>query len=101
VAGRVDAAVRRPDGSFSPPVRLTPGREFPRSGISVAATRTAVVVLWRAGKRVRYVAYSGDRWSRATSLPGGIDSDIAIAAAGDHLIAGWQLGATVKVTTLR
>jgi hypothetical protein len=101
VAGRVEAAVQQPDGSFSPPLRLTPGREFPESGISVAATRAAAVVLWQSGKRLRYVVRSGDRWARASSLPGATSSDVAVAAAGDHLIAGWQSGTTVKVATLR
>jgi len=101
VAGRVDAAVQLPDGTFSGPVRLTPGREFPESGIAVAPTRTAAAVLWQSGKRVRYVVHSGDRWTRAASLPGATSSDIAVAAAGDHVIAGWQLGTTVKVATLR
>ena len=100
MAGRVDAAVQLPDGSFSPPVRLTRGREFPASGIAVAATRTAAVVLWQSGKRLRYVVRSGGRWTRASSLPGAAGSDIAVAAAGDHVIAGWQVGTTVKVATL-
>lgn len=101
VAGRVDAAVRQPDGSFAPPVRLTPGREFPKSGISVAATRAAAVVLWQAGKRLRYVVHSGDRWARVRSFARASDSDLAVAAAGDHAIAGWQSGTTVKIATLR
>ncbi len=100
VAGRVEAAVQGPDGSFSPPVRLTPGREFPESGISVAATRAAAVVFWQSGKRVRYVVRSGDRWTRARSLAGATSSDVAVAAAGDQLIAGWQSGTTVKIATL-
>ncbi len=47
------------------------------------------------------VVRSGDRWTRASSLPGATSSDIAVAAAGDDLIAGRQLGTTVKVATLR
>lgn len=101
VAGRVDAAVWQPDGSFSPPVRLTPGHEFPESGISAAATRTAAFVFWQARKRLRYVVHSGDRWTRVRSFPGGSDNGLAVAAAGDHVIAGWQSGTTVKVATLR
>ena len=101
VAGRVDAAVQQPDGSFSPPVRLTPGHEFPESGISVATTRTATVVVWQAKQRPRYVVHSGDRWTPVRSFPGRSDSDLAVAAAGDHVIAGWQTGTTVKIATLR
>jgi len=101
VAGRISAAVQQPGGSFARPVRITPAREFPTSGISVASTRTAAVVLWHSKRGLRYATYAGDRWSRARTLANGAGDEIVVAAAGDHLIAGWQTGTTVKIATLR
>jgi hypothetical protein len=105
IAGRVEAAVQQPDGSFSQPVKLTPGREFPTWSLSVGATRAAAVVLWATGnfdrQRLRYAIRTAAGWSRAATLDTGANRGVDIAAAGDHLIAGWIDGHTVKVAELR
>jgi hypothetical protein len=93
VAGRIDAAVQQPDGSFSAPVKLTPGREIPTWSLSVAATRSAAVALWATGpydrQRLRY-AIRTDAWTPATTLATGANRGVSVAAAGDHAIAaGW------------
>jgi hypothetical protein len=100
VSGRVDAAVQQPDGSFSPPVRLTPAHEFPTAALTAGATRAAAVVLWGAKRSLRYVVHAGEKWTRAATLAPAPDSEITVAAAGDHLMAGWLDGRTIRVAEL-
>jgi hypothetical protein len=102
VAGRVDAAVEQPDGTFSAPVHLTPAGEFPTWALATAATRTAAVVVWPTGEydrqRLRYAV--GAPFGPARTLGAGAIRGVAVASAGDHVIAGWRSHRTIRISSM-
>ncbi len=84
---------------------MTPGREFPTWSLSVAATTSAAVVVWPTGRfdrqRLRYAVATGGAWTRPATLGTGANRGVSVAAAGDHMIAGWLSGSTIRVAELR
>ncbi|WP_028065519.1 hypothetical protein [Solirubrobacter soli] len=102
VAGRVDAAVEQPDGTFSAPVHLTPAGEFPTWSVVTAATRTAAVVLWPTGEynrlRLRYAV--GAPFSPARTLATGAVRGVNVASAGDHVVAGWLAHGAIRISSM-
>ena len=103
VAGRVEAAVQQPDGTFAAPVRLTPGKEFPTWSLAAAATRSAAVVVWPTGpydrQRLRYAV--GAPFGPARTLATGAVRGVNVASAGDHVVAGWLARGAIRIATLR
>ena len=95
--------MQQPDGTFSAPVRLTPGKEFPTWSLVAAATRSGAVVVWPTGpydrQRLRYAV--GAPFGPARTLATGAVRGVNVASAGDHVVAGWLARGAIRIATLR
>ena len=99
VGGRVDATPQQADGSLSEPVALSRNADYPDGGLTGVATRTAAVLLWAHGLRLRYVVHTGQGFAPARTLSIATDA-VVMAAAGDHAVAAWLTGRRLRVARL-
>lgn len=92
-SGSLEAAQEQPDGSFSAPVRLS-GRYV--ESLRAVATPTTAVITWRERRRLRYSL----NLAPARTLTTGAD-ELDVAAAGEHVVAAWTSGRTIRLSRLR
>ena len=92
-SGSLQAAQEQPDGSFSSPTRLS-GRYV--ESVRAVATSTTAVITWRERRRFRYSL----NLAPARTLTASAD-ELDVAAAGEHVVAAWTSGRTIRLSRLR
>ncbi|MDA0172675.1 hypothetical protein OJ998_26470 [Solirubrobacter taibaiensis] len=87
--GNLQAAQEQPDGSFSNPTRLS--ARYVES-VGAVATSTTAVITWREKRRYRYSL----NLAPALTLTASGD-ELNVAAAGEHVVAAWTSGRTIRL----